>query len=326
MDEIVHLINEVERKLQENKALLKNNIFIEIIEFLKNQQLFLVRNLNNWTNSSLLEKIKFNLKLINELLNNDNIETFAEIYLSIQYFLQLLGLIYNLFPNKERETIDQFTSRLRNFSIFLLDDSEKKLNKVSKSLEQEISDRKEINKKYHEQFESAKQQLQDAQDLLATTSANVLILNYEETAREEKRRARYLFWWGISVIFIGIFAVTLLFMNCFTEITQSLSWEHFLFKASIFIMFLIPAIYILKESAKRENHYFQLQDLSLKIRTIPNYLKDIPNFSANQLAEKDKVRLELAKVIFSHHMTTSNSQDNTIEELINLLRLAIKGK
>ena len=93
-------------------------------------------------------------------------------------------------------------------------------------------------------------------------------------------------------------------------------------------MFLIPAIYIIKEASKREEHYFKLQDLSLKIRTIPNYLKDIPDIPAEKLSEKDKVRLELAKVIFGQHLTTptSKTDDNTIDELINLLRLTIKNK
>ncbi len=329
MDEIVILIQEIEQNIQFKKVFLKRNIFSDIIKFLKEQQMFLVRSLNARNREPLLGQVKLLLQQISEQVKEYNsLESTAEIFILIQPFSQVLTLVYSLFPAREQETIDRLMLELKHFSVFLLNTSERRIDDMRSALAKEIEERKKTHRTYNVQFESAKQQLQETQNLLATKSADILIQNYEETAREEKQRAKYLFWWGISTIFVGILAVSLLFADCFRELTRSLSWEHFLFKASIFIMFLIPAIYMLKESAKREEHYFKLTDLSLKIRTIPNYLKDIPNMPAQHLSEKDNVRLELAKVIFGYNITAPMSKvnDETIEELINLLRLAMKGK
>ena len=327
MEEIVTLIQEIERKLRTKRIFLRRNIFSEIIRFLQEYQTLLYRNLK--PRPSISKQVKFALQqIVMQLDNSSQLESSAEIYVLIQSFLQLLTPIHGLFEQKEQQRINIYVQELKNFSVFILSSSDRKLTDVRSALAKEIDERKKIQRKYNVQFEHAQQQLQETQNLLATTSADILIQNYEETAFEEKQRARYHFCWGISTIFVGILAVSLLFADCFRELTRSLSWEHFLFKASIFIMFLIPAIYMLKESAKREEHYFKLTDLSLKIRTIPNYVKDIPEVPVEKLSEKDKVRLELAKVIFGYNITApvSKVNDETIEELINLLRLAMKGK
>lgn len=327
MEEIIGLIREIERKLRTKRIFLRRNIFSEIIKFLQEHQHYLYRNLR--TRAAVLRQVRFSLQqIMMQLDDHSSFDSSAEIYVLIQSFLQLLAQIHGLFEEKEQQRINIYVQELKNFSVFILSSSDRKLTDVRSALAKEIDERKKIQRKYNNQFEKAQEQFQETQNLLATTSANILILNYEETAREEKERARYLFWWGITTIFVGILAVLLLFADCFRELTSSLSWEHFLFKASIFIMFLIPAIYMLKESAKREEHYFKLTDLSLKIRTIPNYVKDIPEVPVEKLSEKDKVKLELAKVIFGHNITapTTKVNDETIEELINLLRLAMKGK
>lgn len=325
--QIISLIQRIYSRLSETNSRIPGEV-TQLFHFLNNETEVIQERVLSLSTEEVLE-ISSSLETILDLLRAPkSIASSSDTYLLVFTSINLVFVFIDSFSGYKKRLLQKIQTNLRNYSLFILRENEKKLEGVRNSLAREIEARKKLDKEYQLAFQKAQQQLQDTNNLLATESANKLVLEYGTAAENEKKRSRDLFGAGIGVIFAGILAVTILFSDCFHKLTTSLSWEHFLFKASVFIMFLIPAIYILKESAKREEHFFKLRDLSLKIRTIPSYLKDIPSYPADRLSEKDKLRLDLARMIFGQTTTTPDikNQENTIQELLDLLKIAIQGK
>lgn len=268
-----------------------------------------------------LNKILKSLKSLIDVSENFRFEYHPEnelgkIILLRAYLNFFKNIPLKVFPPALQEDIRIIREKL--FNIISIEDFsgrryEKDIRQLQDRLAVEKEERLKLEKTNKQNLEKAEENLKQANDLLQNSASSIIIKEYAEEQKEEEKISKHLFWWSITLLLSGGLVVALIFSECFTNINLNPKINQFFFKLSVYLIFLIPAIYIMEESKKHAEQSFKLRDFSLKIRAIPLYLDKVADKKSEELSEREKTKLEIAKSIFTTERISEDNSKNKTE-------------
>ncbi len=268
-----------------------------------------------------LNKILKNLRILIEYTEDFRMEyiqnsELGRILLLRTYYNFFKNITNSVFTPPLQENIRRIKAKLEG--IIAIEDIggkryEKELRQIQDRIAVEKEERLKLEKKSKENLERAEVALKETNTLLQRNASHIIIKDYEAEQKREESVSKKLFWWSISLLISGGFVVVMIFSECFTSINIDPKLNQFFFKLSVYLIFLIPAIYMMEESKKHAEQSFKLRDFSLKIRAIPPYLDNVADKKLEELSEKDKTKLEIAKAIFTTEIISDENSKNKTE-------------
>jgi len=201
------------------------------------------------------------------------------------------------------------------------------IEKLNDKLAVEVSKRKELEEKLeivlqeaHKIKKEAEDKIQKAENLLATEGAAKIVTDYAKSATKNDVKSRWLFHFAMLLLVAGGIIMCIIMYPYITD-AKSVQLESFLFKITVYIPFLIPALYLLHESKAHQNESFRLRDISLKTVAIPLYLENIAN-----LAERETTQLKLAEQIFAPSIHKFEHNEEMLKKCLDFAQNIAKAK
>ncbi|MCF6193118.1 MAG: hypothetical protein L3J46_02155 [Kangiellaceae bacterium] len=142
--------------------------------------------------------------------------------------------------------------------------------------------------------------------------------NYQKIAIEEKSTANR--WRNIALalmlIMVGIIATTV-----FISVKEGFDWKIAIFRIVAALILGVPAAYAARESAKHRSNETRNRSAELQLASLDPYLEKLPDEKKNQIKEN------LTEKFFGlESRDTHDSEPVTYNALVDLIKLAIKGK
>ncbi|MDD2772505.1 MAG: hypothetical protein PHP45_02300 [Elusimicrobiales bacterium] len=146
----------------------------------------------------------------------------------------------------------------------------------------------------------------ESEEILGVVTGNAHAGHYTKYANAAEAKSKNLFIWGIvAVVIAAIVIVAPIMWDFFNSKKENIDYTYFIYRVLSSAILLLPAAYLLYESAKQRDVAFKYRDFEVRICASEPYLSKLSS------AERDKIKGELAKAFFvTQH--ESKEKDNNI--------------
>ncbi len=180
---------------------------------------------------------------------------------------------------------------------------------INKTMTSEVEKTALITKEASEYSEKIHSQIDE---LLGHTASKVLLSDYAETAKNEKKAADLMR--NLSLACMGVTGAIICYA-IYESINLGLDWGQAIFKFLTAVVLSVPAAYLARESAKHRSQEHSNRKVSLDLRAITPYIATMT------IEEQNKIKAEIATKIFGNQEgspITDNYPVN-IQELAKLI-------
>lgn len=137
-----------------------------------------------------------------------------------------------------------------------------------------------------------------------TIGADVLVGSQRICADKARKAAEWFFWFAVGFMILAFIAIAAPIWRIIilAENSYTVDLQFFLFRTITVLILLVPAIYLANEAKKQRLQEFKYRELEVKMTTMKPFFEDISDYSSAEnkgLPDKDKVKLDLARLLLS---------------------------
>ena len=220
---------------------------------------------------------------------------------TVQQNIKSLQQDINSFKNEKKDIIDKTVEEYKN-------KTNNNIELLNKKIEEIIKDHQNNSEETIKYLENTKAQ---AAKLLNIISNIGVTGNYNKIANQERRTANWLR--GIAIVFM-IIGIVVISEIVFKISTIGFDWKLLLSRVGVTLVILIPAFYLVKESANHRKNEIRNRKMELELASINPYLELLP--------EKEKIELKskLTEKFFGQSETLIDGKETvTTSSLFELL-------
>ncbi|WP_312955280.1 hypothetical protein [Stutzerimonas nitrititolerans] len=180
---------------------------------------------------------------------------------------------------------------------------------IDQTMRSEVEKAAKISQEASEYSERIHSQIDE---LLGHTASKVLLSDYAETARNEKKTADLMR--NLSLACMGVTGAIICYA-IYESISLGLDWGQAIFKFLTAVFLSVPAAYLARESAKHRSQEHSNRKVSLDLRAITPYIATMT------IEEQNKIKAEIAAKIFGNQEGSSITDNYplNIQELAKLI-------